>query len=515
MGRSMTNASDALELKRVAAPVVLFSAKLNRYFKVYREGASSYQAEYELNAAGETVFEAKQKLEYVIGSGVNGYGFIVRRGDYLFEAPLSYYSQVQKWGLSPGYESLDYGFSRPVPPNCLACHSGQPDPVLGRQGLYRDPPFRELAIGCENCHGPGQLHVAERAKGIPVASSEDLSIVNPARLPARLAEEICMNCHQSGDARVLQPGKNYLDFRPGAWLDDTVSIIKMVPARDEPDLLNHHSALRGSKCYQASGGKLTCLNCHDPHAKASREDARAHYRSKCMTCHSEASCRLPIRSRVERLDDCVSCHMPKRDVTGLPHSALTNHRIRTSHSQGHTEPSQELSVDITHFNRPPGEARKDLSPLTLLKAYGELMYREPRFRQRYLVLLKQLENSSPNDSFVQVALGRIALRESEPDSNARAIERLSKGIELGSTLSAAYQDLAEALSRAGRTEDAVGILRRGIALEPYAPVLYKVLVQQYIKLRWYSQAKQTAKTYIDIFPQDSFMRALPDQIPAP
>src|ERR1700730_7018594 len=50
MGRSLTTASDLLELKRVAAPVVLFSAKLNRYFKVYREGASSYQAEYELNA---------------------------------------------------------------------------------------------------------------------------------------------------------------------------------------------------------------------------------------------------------------------------------------------------------------------------------------------------------------------------------------------------------------------------------------------------------------------------------
>jgi len=208
--------------------------------------------------------------------------------------------------------------------------------------------------------------------------------------------------------------------------------------------------------------------------------------------------------------------MPKRDVTGLPHSALTNHRISTPNSQQHKgPPSQELSVDITHFNRPSGEATKDLSPLTLLKAYGELMYREPRFRQRYLVLLKQLENSSPNDSFVQVALGRIALRESEPDSNARAIEHLSKGIELGSTASVAYQDLAEALSRAGQTEDAVSILRRGIELEPYGPVLYKVLIQQYIKLRWYSQAKQTAKTYIDLFPQDSFMRALPDQIPAP
>src|SRR5262252_1344704 len=56
MGRSMTAASDALELKRVSAPVVFFSAELNRYFEVYREGASAYQAEYELNAAGETAF---------------------------------------------------------------------------------------------------------------------------------------------------------------------------------------------------------------------------------------------------------------------------------------------------------------------------------------------------------------------------------------------------------------------------------------------------------------------------
>jgi tetratricopeptide (TPR) repeat protein len=205
--------------------------------------------------------------------------------------------------------------------------------------------------------------------------------------------------------------------------------------------------------------------------------------------------------------------MPKRDVTGLPHSALTNHRISTPNRQ-HTEASQDLSIDIAHFNRPPGEARKELSPLTLLKVYGELMYREPRYQQRYLVLLKELENSSPNDSFVQVALGRIALRESEPDSNARAIEHLSKGIELGSTVSAAYQDLAEALSRAGREEDAVGMLKRGIELEPYVPTLYKMLIQRYMKLKRYTQAKQTIKTYIDLFPQDSFMRALPDQIPA-
>ena len=52
------------------------------------------------------------------------------------------------------------------------------------------------------------------------------SIVNPARLKPRLAEDICLNCHQSGDARVTQPGRSYLDFRPGEWLFDTAVIFR-------------------------------------------------------------------------------------------------------------------------------------------------------------------------------------------------------------------------------------------------------------------------------------------------
>src|SRR5206468_9346938 len=50
------------------------------------------------------------------------------------------------------------------------------------------------------------------------------SIVNPAKLTPWLVDNICMRCHQSGQARVLQPGKDYSDFRPGAALDDTLSI---------------------------------------------------------------------------------------------------------------------------------------------------------------------------------------------------------------------------------------------------------------------------------------------------
>src|SRR5580692_11328768 len=50
-------------------------------------------------------------------------------------------------------------------------------------------------------------------------------IINPARLSPYLADNICMACHQTGDVRVLQPGKSYQDVRPGHPLDDTLSIL--------------------------------------------------------------------------------------------------------------------------------------------------------------------------------------------------------------------------------------------------------------------------------------------------
>jgi hypothetical protein len=96
------------------------------------------------------------------------------------------------------------------------------------------------------------------------------SITNPAKLSPWLADNICMSCHQAGDARVLQAGKTYRDVRPGAELDDTLSIF-LVPFNRESapkdDLLEHYLSMRLSKCYVKSGGRLGCIVCHDPHVQ--------------------------------------------------------------------------------------------------------------------------------------------------------------------------------------------------------------------------------------------------------
>ncbi len=111
-----------------------------------------------------------------------------------------------------------------LPAVCAACHSGRPQPVPDRKGLYRQPPFRELGIGCENCHAPGQLHVQARLKGKPLRGKIDNTIVNPDDLSPWLADNICMSCHEEGDARVLRSGKRYTDFRPGTPLSNTLLV---------------------------------------------------------------------------------------------------------------------------------------------------------------------------------------------------------------------------------------------------------------------------------------------------
>lgn len=73
---------------------------------------------------------------------------------------------------------------------------------------------------------------------------------------------------------------------------------------------------------------------------------------------------------------------------------------------------------------------------------------------------------------------------------------------------ATYQDLAEALARADREADAVATLQHGIALAPYAPPLYKSLALRYIHLKQYAEARKALERYVELFPEDDFVRGL-------
>ncbi len=512
MGRSMSEVTPAV-LEKMPPSDGVFDSKLNRHFEIQARDGNLYQSEYATDADGKKeVFRDTRKVEWIIGSGANGSGAIVQQGGYLFEAPLSFYAKTKRWALSPGYEFGDYGFNRPILPGCISCHSGQPRPVLDGNGRFQEPAFAELAIGCENCHGPGQSHVAAAQMGSPLGS-----IVNPAKLSPWLADNICMACHQTGDARVLQPGKSYRDFVPGAELDNTLGIFLAPFTRasaPKDDLLEHYLSMRLSKCYLKSGARLGCITCHDPHVQPGPTEAPAYFREKCVACHTEKSCALPLSLRQHKTpaDDCAGCHMPKRDVTVISHSVLTNHRILAEAEEPFPDAAFHLTTpqlpDLVHLSANPAKPEKP-SLLTLLQAYGQVMLGRPEYRPRYWSVAQQLavaDSAERENVLVLEAEADEALQRKDAGSTAEAIRYLAKAIQRGTTNPADFEELAKLLLAAGRRSEAGDILRQGIQVAPYEAELYRLSKSAYSGLGKTPEACNAAAQGSRVSPQDDALR---------
>jgi hypothetical protein len=531
MGNSMAPANAPSELSKVPNLITVYNKKLDRYFQVVREGSDLYQTEYQLDENGNKVFTATQKLEYAVGGPLTGYTYVIRLGQFLFEAPLSYYNKAQQWDLSPGYFE-DVAFSRPILTGCMACHNGQPEPVPNRDGMYRDPPFRfmEYSIGCECCHGPGQLHAQALAKHPNRKYGKvDPTIVNPARISARLANDVCMACHQGGHTDVLQPGKTNLDFRPGTALYETLALFKLPLTKDqraELDRLETLPPVRGSivaplwwknlnlqmsRCFHDSNGELRCITCHVIHDPPTPKNKVAYYRERCFTCHNNQSCKvsLPERLRQDPPNDCVGCHMPKKPVAGIPHSDDTSHRIVRRVGQPYPdyafdEPTQDLP-GLVCINRQGEDATRPIPPLTKLRAYAEVSVNDPRLSHYYYELLEQLRTSMPDDPTVLACLGRKAIMDKE---DAKAVEYLTRALTNGADSAFTYIDLGEALARLGRVEESAKVLEQGVAAWPFSADIQKALVLRYVTLKQFPQADEALKRYIALFPEDTFMRGI-------
>ncbi len=512
MGRSMSAVNPAL-LGKISTSATIFDQRLHRHVETFVKDGSLYQSQYESEANGQSTFRDTHKVDWIIGAGANGFGAIVRRESYLIEAPLSFYSKTNSWAWSPGYEFADYGFSRPILPGCIECHSGRPEVVFDGNGRFRNPPFTELAIGCENCHGPGESHVAEMQIS-PEAGGG--SVVNPAKLSPWLADNVCLSCHQTGDARVPQPGKQYRDFRPGTALDDTFSIF-LVPFRPgftpKDDLLEHYLSMRLSKCYRDSTGKLGCISCHDPHVQPGREESPAYFRQKCLACHTEKSCAVPvtIRQRKNPPDDCAGCHMPKRDVTVISHSVLTNHRIVADADEPFPDFAFHMNTaqlpDLVHLSAIPG--RQDPpSELTRLQAYGQVMLSHPEYRQRYWALAEQLEGTLPENVFVLEALADRALQQKTHEGITAAIRYLDGAAKRGTTNPADFQQLGNLLLASGREIEAVSNFQKAISLFPYDPEPYRSLARSYILSQKKVEACEVLGKAVQLFPLDPGIRKL-------
>jgi hypothetical protein len=541
-GQSMAPGNAPTELARVPQPVTVFNPKNNRYYTVYQQGGKMYQSAYELDKKGHRIYDVAHEIDYVSGGESVGYSYLFRVGPWMFQAPLSYYAHSKTWELSPGYPVDDPGFTRVMTTGCLVCHNGQPDPVPNREGMYKEPPFRfgELGISCEACHGPGALHVKEmqNKKGRVLGPNEvDTSIVNPAKLSPRVADDICRECHQAGDSVALYPGKTDLDFRPGTPLSDSMAIVKRPikpEQRAEANRLETNPPIRGSleqpmwwknstlelsKCYQASHGRLTCSTCHSVHHEPRPGDEKAAYRAACLTCHKETSCTLKPgdKARVEVADYCIACHMEKRPVAGIAHSNDTKHRIVRFPGQplpevAFEQPQPDLP-GLLWMNRPLGDPNARVPELTQLQAYFTAARKDPSLWPYWFRKLDELSKTAPDDPTVLSSLGAVALAQTK--DYAKAADYFSRALKNGAEEPIVFLNLATALEDQGRAQEAATVLESGVAAYPYSGQLVARLAKQYMAGGQPWRARRLVQQYRAVFPEDPALRGLQQQLDGP
>jgi len=527
MGRSASIPSSD-DLRELATPVFIKRQKLNRSYSVYSSNGKMFHEESERDARGQLVFSETHEIAYTIGAGDVGKSYLVAKGDALFVSPISYYSLIRGWDLSPGYnEGTFRGFTRRVVDLCVDCHTGLPLLTPATHNRFQQPPFRFLSVGCQRCHGPGALHVEERKQNAPLKGPVDFSIVNPERLRPEVRDDVCAQCHFSGDARVLQPGKNYLDFRPGTPLGDVVDIFSVPSALKGTRFLalDQFEQLKMSRCWASSKGRLGCITCHNPHVQLHGDQATDYFRERCLSCHAGESCRAPKarRQATSPPDNCILCHMPQRKMENISHSSLTDHRIlRTpSETPAALEGGSDAAppIDLIRATSSSGSREPQLDLRNLALAYSQVATHYPALGERGLASLEQAASALPNDVEVQSAYGLI-LVVARPKDPQRALQALQKAIDLGSNSPEVRTQLARLLLQKGEVTASIDLYKNSIQTDPYYTPAYLALARVYVLLKDRKSALEILDRLLKLDPGDDAARqerlkvsAIPDESP--
>ncbi len=203
------------------------------------------------------------------------------------EHRLTHFAEADSIGITPG--QLSTGPVSGTTPRgreltsklvfkCFGCHS---TPIM--EGPRKNTGTMIQNVSCERCHGPARSHVEAARRG-----RTDLSM--PFGLEQWTAEsqmKLCGQCHRHPS-----------DAPPGIIRKDNSEMVRFQPV-----------GLMQSKCYKKSRGELSCVTCHDPHARSSPD--RTSYEASCLKCHQAAPQTI---CSVSPGKGCIDCHMPRIDA---------------------------------------------------------------------------------------------------------------------------------------------------------------------------------------------------------
>jgi len=484
---------------------------LGSRFVVDRDRDTLWHRRIRLGPDGRPAVQMDWNVRFVIGSGTRGFSYLATRDGYLFETPISWYSQKKIWALSPGFDVNVLG-GRAIIPDCLYCHANRSLPIEGTSNRYKEPIFDGHAIGCQRCHGPGQLHVTQKGPRAPAAPNPDWSIVNPRDLQPPLRPAICEQCHLQGKARLPMRGRGIDDFRPGLALESFWSVF--MRAGDGEKAVGQVEQMYQSRCYQAGNGpdRLSCVSCHDPHVRVTPAERVSHYRASCLGCHEQHGCKLPAPERLRKsaADSCIDCHMPRYGSADIPHTASTDHRIPRSGKsllEHRPSPGGDSLPLVSFYRGRPGlnetddERGRAIACLSLARAGDPAGIRA---LGRVLSMLDAALERDPSDLSAREARAFALGLMNRPTESLAAFEELlanapEREVSLtGAAVTAEWVD---------QGERAVDYWHRALALNPWAPDYRQRFVLLLIKNKSWDEAEPACRDWLRVDPFSTEARA--------
>jgi Flp pilus assembly protein TadD len=480
MGRSLAPVGGAGEGPPTTAATGLpFESKGLQYTIERRNGRTFHKAT-RRDAAGSVLAETEAEVRFALGSGTRGTTFLIEREGFLFQSPIAWFAQKGRWDMAPGFGEVNprANFERIIQPECLFCHANQLRRVAETSNRYEPPIFEGHAIGCERCHGPGELHVKRGG----LSTESDLTIVNPADLAPALRDSVCQQCHLQGWFRFPRAGRDLFDFRPGLPLHRFWAVfVQKNGNQDKFELVGQVEQMESSRCFRASQGQLGCISCHDPHRLPAPSTKAAYYRGRCLECHEKKGCSLPLAERQDqgRSEDCIACHMPRLRVTNIAHLVESDHRIHRSApgpgpvlEQPRDAPGMpgELVPQEYHWGLMTEEERRDAARDlgVALETVARRFRTDPQSARlaatQALPLLEAAVRDHPDDLPAGESLGYVLGVLGRPADALRAFERILR-VQPGREWTLAYSALA--LKGLQRFDLARAALQKTIAVSPW------------------------------------------------
>ncbi len=196
---------------------------------------------------------------------------------------------------------------------CVVCHEAAGNSLKGTQHAQAMNPRAPAAMqGCESCHGPGQAHVDDEAKG---------HIRRFGALPAAEVSQTCLSCHNRGAHAGWEgsahDGRN-LSCTTCHSVHSFRSTEHQLAKATETQVCASCHRLQVAKTERAVAhmpvreGKMSCSSCHNPHGSISNVKnlkTGSSVAELCTSCHTEMRGPMLFEHAPVR-ENCATCHDP-------------------------------------------------------------------------------------------------------------------------------------------------------------------------------------------------------------